>query len=92
MRGNSNKRVFGGVRTWLKGQFGINCQEFRFEGIQARTDGICNKFAHIVWRSSWDSGQTKRSNISVGHTLLCIVDLAEDKSQNMHMTTCMIES
>jgi hypothetical protein len=33
----------------------------------------------------------KRKTPLVGHTLLCIVDWSEGKSQNMHMTTCMIE-
>jgi hypothetical protein len=28
---------------------------------------------------------------AVGHTLLCIVDWSEAKSQNMHMITCMID-
>jgi hypothetical protein len=34
---------------------------------------------------------TVHTMFSVGQTLLCIVDWSEAKSQNMHMTTCMID-
>jgi hypothetical protein len=48
------------------------------------------RFMGKFWQELQRLVQTKLA-MSVGHTLLCIVDWSEAKSQNMHMTTCMID-